>query len=376
VLSRTMSTSVVLILLILLEIFVVSCDEVRRYEVMTYFFDGVEPLGLQGFEGEFFDPNSPEPAQPPEKPLWYVHEARKDCTNCHDTGRQSRAPGQAYLIAPVPRLCYDCHDNFAISAQFVHGPVAAGQCLFCHHQHKSQIEHLLKDTMPELCYRCHEIDAIELAHAHLRRRLSTCTDCHHPHASSAKALVKEDWSQLNEDSDGARAIRTAMLDYVQRVKEQDENAFFERAETTQTKSNGLFRVFLTVSKLIEQGQLQRAKAHLEEFKNNNALADREREKIAEVLTLMDKAEQYPERVEQEPVAKPEKDNEQLSKQKKYIVDTYYRSMEWYREGKLTSARKGFVAVLKSGLIPPSMGETIRGYLLDIDNRLARGATQP
>jgi predicted CXXCH cytochrome family protein len=375
-----MSTLAVLTLLILLEIFVAGCDEVERYEAMTFFFDGVEPPRPQGFEGEFFDPNSPESAQLPEKPLWYVHEARKDCTNCHDTQRQSRSPGQAYLIAPVPRLCYDCHDNFAISAQFVHGPVATGECLFCHHHHKSQIEHLLIETMPELCYRCHEITAIELAHAHLRRRLSTCTDCHHAHASSAKALVKEGWSQLIEDPNRARAVGTLVQDYVQRAKEQDENAFLGRTETTQTEGDSLFQVFLTVSKLIEQGQLQKAKAHLEEFKNNDALTYREREKIAEVLTLMDraaaKAEQGPERVEQEPAAKPEKDNEQSSRQTKYIVDTYYRSMEWYREGKLVSARKGFVTVLKSGLIPPSMGETIRGYLLDIDNRLARGATQP
>jgi len=44
------------------------------------------------------------------------------------------------LIAQEPELCYNCNDDYTVSASFIHGPVAVGQCLFCHNPHKSKIE--------------------------------------------------------------------------------------------------------------------------------------------------------------------------------------------------------------------------------------------
>ena len=58
------------------------------------------------------------------------------------------------------------------------------------------------------------------------------------------------------------------------------------------------------------------------------------------------------------------------------ADLFYLSMDFYRDGKLVKAREGLVTVLNSGLIPEAMGKTIRGYLLDIDKRLAAQATPP
>jgi len=52
-----------------------------------------------------------------------------------------------------------------------------------------------------------------------------------------------------------------------------------------------------------------------------------------------------------------------------IAKVYYRSMAFYRAGRLREARAGFVEVLQSGLIPPPMEETLRGYLQDIDAKL-------
>ena len=271
-------------MLIWLGVFVVSCHETDRHRVLTFFFDGVGPLRPAGIEEVRIDPNF---AQSPQEPLWYVHEPRKDCTLCHGKRGQKLFAPEAILITTVPALCHNCHDDYTVSAQFVHGPVAVGQCLFCHNPHKSRIQYLLKEPEPKLCYKCHDINVIESMPAHLTVQPSACTDCHNPHASSTKALLKEDRPRLRQDSD---RVRVKMQNYVQRAKEQ-------------------------------------------------------------------------------------KDNEQLSRQKREIADLYYRSIELYRDGKLASARKGFVAVLKSGLIPPPMGETIRGYLSDIDNRLARGATQ-
>ena len=52
-----------------------------------------------------------------------------------------------------------------------------------------------------------------------------------------------------------------------------------------------------------------------------------------------------------------------------IAQVYYQSMALYRAGHLKEARAGFAEVLQSGLIPPPMEETLRGYLRDIDARL-------
>lgn len=283
-LSRTISISVGLILLIWLGVFAVSCNETERHRILTFFFDGVGPLRPAGFEEARIDPNF---AQSPQEPLWYVHEPRKDCSLCHGKRGQKLYAPEAILIAPVPALCHDCHDDYTVSARFVHGPVAVGQCLFCHHHHKSRIQYLLNEPEPKLCYQCHDINMIESMPDHLTVQPSACTDCHNPHASSTKALLKEDRPRPRQNPD---RVGSAMQDYVQHSKER-------------------------------------------------------------------------------------RGNEQLSRQKREIADLYYRSMKLYRDGKLANARKGFVTVLKSGLIPPPMEETIRGYLSDIDNRLDKGATQ-
>ncbi|MHC4556659.1 MAG: cytochrome c3 family protein [Planctomycetota bacterium] len=380
-------TSIGLLLLVYIVVFVVSCDEVERHNVMTFFFDGVPSLKREGFE-ETADANSQEIAQMRPKPAWYVHEPRKDCTVCHGKRRQRGFSSRTYLTAPVPELCYDCHTDYTASGLFVHGPVAVGQCLFCHNPHKSRIEHLLKEPEPKLCYLCHDMNTIELIPAHLPKQLSSCTDCHNAHASSLRVLLTVAASQSNGELDGAKAIGEVVIDYIQLVKKRDEKGLSEPAETTDTtvlESKSTFEVFQTVSILIEQGELQKAKAYLEEFKDNNALTDEEREKIEQVLKLMDtdttKTEQHLEKVKQgsstneekskEQATKPEKVNNQPSKQKREIAELYYRSIAYYRRGRLVEARDGFIKVLKSDLIPAPMAKTIGSYLVDIDNTLAR-----
>jgi len=60
-----------------------------------------------------------------------------------------------------------------------------------------------------------------------------------------------------------------------------------------------------------------------------------------------------------------------SRQEREIAELYYSSMAFYRAGQFKKAREGLVKVLKSGLIPPAMTRTIQNDLADIDNRLTR-----
>ena len=282
--SRYGPASVGFALLVFFVIFIESCDKVERHKVLDYFFDGVPPLDQVPFEAEPFNPNAEQFNQMGQPPAWYIQEPVKNCTNCHHWPKRRSFSTETYLIAPVPKLCYKCHPDFTASASFVHGPVAVGQCLFCHNDppHRSKNKHLLKEPEPKLCYLCHDVSMIELIPAHLPGQTSACTDCHNPHSGPNKALLK-----------GA---------------------------STETQ--------------------------IEEEKP----------------------------VKEPPIEKPAmtpEQRERLSRQKREIAELYYQSMEWYRTGELVRARDGFVKVLKSGLIPAAMADTLRAHIADIDRRLGQ-----
>jgi hypothetical protein len=51
-------------LLVFFGMFILSCDEVERHKTLTFFFDGVPPLGPQSLQEEFPDANSAATATP------------------------------------------------------------------------------------------------------------------------------------------------------------------------------------------------------------------------------------------------------------------------------------------------------------------------
>ncbi len=390
VLFRIRPASVGLMLLVFFGIFSISCDEVERHEALTFFFDGVPRLRLEMLQEEPVDSNSLEPAQLGQKPAWYVHEPRKDCSTCHGKHKQRGFSKQKYLTKPVPKLCYDCHADHIISASYVHGPVANGKCLFCHNPHKTKIEHLLIAPEPGLCYQCHDIDSIELIAAHLSKQLSTCTDCHNPHASSVKGLLKETSSQTNVGFDRAKAIEATSQDYTRIAREPYGQGDYEPGTTepaTVNESKSLSEVFRETSKLIEQGKLRQAGAYLEKFKDSNSFTAEQRGQIARVLAMIDsvitrndrqlkndkQGQKKPgnEQKPRPPAKKSEGSDNQSDKGIREIAELYYSSMAFYRTGQLLRAREGFVKILKSGLIPESVAKTIQGYISDIDKSLVK-----
>jgi predicted CXXCH cytochrome family protein len=317
----------------------------------------------------FIDPNSLSPDQAGQKPAWYAHEPSRDCSNCHSKRKQRTFSTQTRLIAPIPKLCYNCHDDYTSSALFVHGPVAVGQCIFCHNPHRSKIEHLLIAPEPGLCYLCHDINTIELITAHLSEQLSTCTNCHNPHAGSIKALLKSNSSRTIDRFGQPDAAVTTSQENIQVAKEPNEQSYTKPVPTAPlpvNKTKSLSEVFRETSRLIELGQLQQARAYLEKFKYSNSLTAEQRQQVTRVLGMIDS-------VINNKQQQPETDK-RYDKKKKEIADLYYSSMAFYRTGQFIRARDGFVKILNSGLIPESMAKTIRGYIADIDNSLAGNET--
>ena len=126
------------------------------------------------------------PSNDPEA-SWGLHEPLKSCDPCHGQTSTDKAD----LVAPVPKLCYTCHEDYVSLDAWEHGPVATRDCLLCHDPHKTRNKSLLNKPVPELCYHCHEAKTLELVANHSDKAHASCTDCHESHSSPGRMLLKE-----------------------------------------------------------------------------------------------------------------------------------------------------------------------------------------
>ena len=404
ILFQTRTTLVGLALLVFMGAFVISCDEAERHKVLTFFFEGVPPLSKDQHPEELVDSGSGKFLKSRPKQIWYAHQPIKDCSLCHDKRRKSLFSSQTYLIKPIPELCYECHADYTTSASYVHGPVAVGQCLLCHHHHRSRIEHLLKESQPKLCYMCHNINMINSIPAHLTEQKFTCTDCHDSHTSSIKYLLKEASLLTDKGVEEVEAVQRQILV----ESEKNDSSLYGLTEMTGTQANennNRFHVFWTVSELIKKGQIKEAQTFLEKFKESNIFSNEQWRKIIQVFNLIGKnntreiAELYYRSLAFYYTGHLEKAREGLlevlndesappvvikiikdelagiesrssdSDRKREIAEIYYRSMSFYHAGQLEKAREGLVIVLNSGMVPAPMIITIKDYLTKIEKIL-------
>ena len=199
VLCRLTAMQMCLPMVALSLLLVLSCNEAKRHETLVFFFDGVPPLTgeLEGAAyADSLDPNAPpDPNRPPEI-VWYQHEPSLGCEACHGDRKKRGFSRQVNLVAPLPDLCYQCHDELRDLPGDVHGPVAIGACTFCHEPHRTVNKHLLKKPAPELCYQCHEAEVIAFFDSkHADPSYENCNQCHEGHASENSGLLKKDWQE-------------------------------------------------------------------------------------------------------------------------------------------------------------------------------------
>ncbi|OHB75524.1 MAG: hypothetical protein A2Z25_07425 [Planctomycetes bacterium RBG_16_55_9] len=139
------------------------------------------------------DPNLKGLAITDSEGTWGRHEPLKSCAPCHRDQAGQTSADKLPLVAPVPELCYTCHEKRTAQGGWVHGPVATGECLLCHEPHTASNKSLLSKTIPELCYRCHEADTLRLVANHSKESYRRCDDCHAAHTSPGRMLLKEDF---------------------------------------------------------------------------------------------------------------------------------------------------------------------------------------
>jgi len=184
------------------------------------------------------------------------------------------------------------------------------------------------------------------------------------------SLSKVALSQESGTEEQKKVVRQVAQKWIQVGTEQYKRNFFKAAEqsflraqdyqeyltATERKTlNGLIgQTHLAVlerkrilehiqmaDRLVQQGELIKAKAHLENVKDNKFLTEAERKQITEGLGKL--------------VTQP-------SGQTKQMVDLYSRSMEFYRAGQLEKALEGFVKVAESGVFVASAGQTAEDYI--------------
>jgi predicted CXXCH cytochrome family protein len=144
------------------------------------------------------DPNTEDPAISDSGATWGLHEPHKNCVSCHGDKSEQNPPDKMNLVAPVPKLCYVCHEKYVTPGGWMHGPVAAGECLLCHNPHKTNNESLLSKPIPELCYNCHELNALQLVANHSDESYAHCNVCHVGHISESRMLLKNYFLKADE----------------------------------------------------------------------------------------------------------------------------------------------------------------------------------
>jgi predicted CXXCH cytochrome family protein len=155
-----------------------GCAPETRYQVLSFFFDGVPKPGEKRSEQR-----GTEVAAPGALPKYGEHGpyAAKLCDACHLQGSNN-------LVVAREELCIRCH-VLKLDRKILHGPLASGNCEICHGPHGSSNRFLLVADAKEFCVYCHDKSDIMKRAAH-QGMDAECTVCHDAHGSENEFLLK------------------------------------------------------------------------------------------------------------------------------------------------------------------------------------------
>lgn len=125
-----------------------------------------------------------------------------DCTTCHPG---PNAPDPFATVAPLDRLCGECHEDQVTAsreARFPHVSAGGGACVACHNPHTGDGDGLLKADETSLCISCHDPGGARSGQTgrHLTHGDGlSCSTCHAPHGGEQPVLLAKDSIELCGD---------------------------------------------------------------------------------------------------------------------------------------------------------------------------------
>jgi predicted CXXCH cytochrome family protein len=178
---------------------ILSCTAEKRHDALTFFFDGVPPLGAP--EGKRPGPETPTAAAASKASqaaafTGSAHQPATDekgCSNCHNRDASFA------LLKPKDDLCVACHADRTHQFPYMHGPAAAGACAECHDPHRSPLPHLQRTLPPKLCFQCHDQTPPGAKPPRCTRPSddARCTDCHNPHGGQDRWFLAGRSSEIH-----------------------------------------------------------------------------------------------------------------------------------------------------------------------------------
>ena len=328
---------------------IASCTPSKRHRVLSFFFDGVPPLPGRVETQTSGNGQSLDVRRRPPEPVWFVHEPQDNCVQCHGEREQRNFSREVHLTAPVPHLCYGCHETMSSLSGWIHGPVAAGQCVLCHDPHRSRFPFLLKKAVPELCLQCHQ--SLETVENHTSSSYEACLDCHSGHASVSKHLLKAGSPETQTLAGASEPTGDPEFDSVLAVARQEL-----QGETD------LNEAWNNVAAYTRQGDIKKARAYLMAIRMEPALSDAASERWSALQDALEASEQSQERQEQQA----------QEKQALLMAQLYYQSVNACRDGDYVKARSGFTELLNSDVVPDVIKQAIHGYLDPIQQQTSQG----
>ncbi len=182
---------------------------------------------------------------------------------------------------------------------------------------------------------------------------------------SATILMSVTWSQAAQSSDDAPAKMRQFGQYLMQVGQgqYDQGSYGEAVKTFQMAEK--YKDYLDP---VEQRKLQ---SLLE--KARSAAADQKRTP-AKPATVPVRAEGRPAPANVATASPTDGSGSAPAQNLNGVLRDYYESVKAYFAGDFPAAKQGFTKVLQNPSLPPSMAETIRGHLADIDAK--QGNVQP
>ncbi|TKB11371.1 cytochrome c3 family protein [Desulforhopalus sp. IMCC35007] len=149
----------------------------------------------------------------------YVHGpvATGDCAFCHKQSQKDQHQFQA--IKDVEALCYECHEKLEIGS-FVHQPVADGECTGCHDPHQSAHQFQLKGADSDLCYECHDKAIGNSNFVHGPVAAEGCSVCHAPHSSDAPKMLMAEGNDVCYSCHSDKQEEFAAKDFIHAALEE------------------------------------------------------------------------------------------------------------------------------------------------------------